>query len=210
MSVAEQTENKPSRVGIKPIQPAQPDPQGEKDHIMELVTKQLEEALKGVPKEKLETAKKEAEKLLEGDLSWADMSQYTPEKLHQIAESGYEKFKIGQYEAAEKIFRGLTVLDTENYYYHQMLGAVFQRQEKWAEALVEYSIAIEINPRDIVSLTNRGEVYVKIGVLDLAHQDLDQAMGLDPKNEDRWANRARMLKEQIKIAQDRQKISKKG
>ncbi|QQR79700.1 MAG: hypothetical protein IPJ69_10145 [Deltaproteobacteria bacterium] len=198
--MVEKTENKPSRVGIKPVQA---DPAAEKDQIMELVSKQLEEALKGVPKEKLDAAKKEAEKILEGDLSWADMSQYTPEKLYEIAETGYERFKIGQYDSAEKIFRGLTVLDVNNYYYHQMLGAVFQRKEKWPEALVEYSIAIDINPKDLVSLTNRGEVYLKIGVLDLANQDLEKAIALDTKNEDRWANRARMLKEQIKIARER-------
>ena len=209
MVVAEKTEKKPSRESIKPIQPAPLDPQAEKEQILEMVSKQLEEALRGVPQEKIDAAKKEAEKLLEGDLSWADMSQYTPEKLYQIAETGYERFKMGQYDSAEKIFRGLTVLDTNNYYYHQMLGAVFQRKDMWAEALVEYSIALDINPRDLVSLTNRGEVYLKIGVMELAEKDLDQATLLDPKNEDRWANRARMLKEQIKIARERQTETKK-
>lgn len=207
--MAEKTEKKPSRESIKPIQPAPLDPQAEKEQILEMVSKQLEEALRGVPQEKIDAAKKEAEKLLEGDLSWADMSQYTPEKLYQIAETGYERFKMGQYDSAEKIFRGLTVLDTNNYYYHQMLGAVFQRKDMWAEALVEYSIALDINPRDLVSLTNRGEVYLKIGVMELAEKDLDQATLLDPKNEDRWANRARMLKEQIKIARERQTETKK-
>lgn len=208
MVVAEKEEKKVNVRNVRPVAPVAPDPKAQKDQLMDMVMKQLEDTLKNVPPEQLAAAKKEAEKLLEGDLSWTDMSQYTPEKIYQIAETGYERFKMGQYDSAEKIFRGLTVLEPENYYYHQMLGAIFQRKEKWAEALVEYSIAIDMNPKDMVSLTNRGEVYIKIGIMEFAEKDLNTAVAMDPKNEDRWANRARMLQEQIKIARERKQDKK--
>lgn len=167
--------------------------------------KKLEEALKTVPPEQLEKAKKEVEKMLTGDLSWADLTQYTPEKLYQIAEAGYNQFKIGNYDSAERLFKGLTVIDVGNYYYHQMLGATFQRKEKLSEALLEYTMAVDCNSKDLVSLTNRGEVYFKLGLHDPALTDFDAAIALDPKNEDRWANRARMLKEQVKLVKERKK-----
>jgi len=167
--------------------------------------KKLEDALKTVPPEKLAKAKKEVEKLLEGDLSWADLTQYTPEKLYQIAEAGYNQFKIGKYDSSERLFKGLTVIDPDNYYYHQMLGATFQRKDRFPEAILEYSIALNCNAKDSVSLTNRGEVYFKLGFHDLALTDFEAAISLDSKNEDRWANRARMLKEQVKLVKERKK-----
>ncbi len=173
------------------------------EEVLSKAIPQLQEALKKVPPEKLAEAKKESDKLLSGDLSWADLSQYTPERLMKIAEMGFDQFNIGAYDSAEKIFKGLTVIDPENYYFHQMLGATFQRKEKHAEAIVEYSVATELNPKDIVSFTNRGEVYLKLGIPELAEEDFTQALSLDPKSEDKWANRARMLQEQLKLMKSR-------
>ena len=45
----------------------------------------LEQTLKTLPPEKVAEAKKEADKLLKGDLSWGDLSRYTPDKLLKIA-----------------------------------------------------------------------------------------------------------------------------
>lgn len=165
----------------------------------------LEKALQSLPPEQLEKAKKEASHLLNGDLSWADLAQYTPERLFKIAEMGYEQFRLGQYDRAERLFKGITVIDPGNYYYHQMLGAVFQRKDLFAEAVVEYSLAIDLEPKDIVSLTNRGEIYFKLGLFDLAKADFDRAIDLDPKEENKWSNRARMLREQVKLVKKRKK-----
>jgi tetratricopeptide (TPR) repeat protein len=165
----------------------------------------VEQALKQVPAEHLEKAKKEVDKMLSGDLSWADLSQYTPERLMQIAELGFNQFRVGQYDSAERLFKGLTVIDPDNYYFHQMLGATFQRKEKHAEAIVEYSVAADLNPSDVVSFTNRGEVYFKLGVFELAIADFDKAIALDAKSEDKWANRARMLREQIRLMKQQKK-----
>lgn len=166
---------------------------------------QLEDALKKVPADQLGAAKKEADKLLAGDLSWADLSKYTPERLMQIAELGFNQFKIGQYDSSERLFKGLTVIDPDNYYFHQMLGATFQRKDKYPEAILEYSVAADLNPNDLVSITNRGEVYFKLGIFEMAGLDFEKAIALDPKGEDKWANRARMLREQIKLMRQQKK-----
>jgi len=165
----------------------------------------LETALKKLPADQLADAKKEVDKMVAGDLSWADLSQYTPEKLLKIAEMGYDQFRIGQYDKAERLFKGLTVIDPSNYYYHQMLGAIFQRKDMYPEAVVEYSVAVNLNPQDLVSMTNRGEIYFKLGIMDLANADFDHVTSLDTKNENKWANRARMLSEQIKLVKKRKK-----
>ncbi|MBI2980815.1 MAG: hypothetical protein HYY44_00655 [Deltaproteobacteria bacterium] len=171
--------------------------------LQEQIVRQLEEALKKVPPEKLAEAKKRVAELTKGDLSWTELFAMPPEKLQQMATVGYEQFKSGGYDRAEKIFRGLTIIDPENYYYHQMLGATFQRQLKFAEAILEYSVAVDLNGKDSVSYTNRGESYLAMGLLPLANQDFDKAISLDRDGKDRWANRARMLKEQVKMRGDK-------
>ena len=167
--------------------------------------KKLEAALKLLPKDVLAKAQKEADQILQGDVSWADLSQYTPEKLLKIAEMGYNQFQLGESDSAERLFKGLSVIEPRNFYYHQMLGAIYQKKDRTSEAIVEYTISVDLNPKDLVSLTNRGEVYFKLGVNELAAADFDQAIALDPKSEDKWANRARMLKEQVTLMQKRKK-----
>lgn len=186
-------------------EPSKPETPDTIEAVLKAAAPQIEEALKKVPPEKLAAAKKEAEKFISGDLSWADLTQYTPEKLGQMAEVGFNQFRLAQYESSEKIFKGLTVIEPENFYFHQMLGATFQRLEKHAEAILEYSIASDLNPKDVVSITNRGEIYFKLGIFELANADFDSAIALDPKNEDKWANRARMLREQIRLMKQRGK-----
>ena len=142
---------------------------------------QVQQTLKAIPPEKLAEAKKEVDRLLQGDLSWTDLSKYPPEQLLKIAELGYGQFKIGQYDKAERIFKGLTVIDPENYYYHQLLGATFQRKNRFPEAVVEYSVAADLNPKDVVSLGNRGEAYFKMGIVELPNNDFHYTTHLNTK-----------------------------
>ena len=162
------------------------------------LTKRLEAELKKLPADKLKAAEEQVKEFVEGDVKWADLANWTPEQLHEAAKEGYRLYDTGQYAQSELIFKGLTVLDPDNYYYHQMLGACFQQLKKHPEAVVEYSIAIDLKRDDITSLTNRGEVYYNLQLWDLAEQDFDMAIRLDPKEQDRWANRARILMKKVR------------
>ena len=179
---------KKEKEGKAPVRPAERPP-----------IKLLEEALAKVPAEKLNEARRRVEELIKGEMTWAALFTLPPEKLNEMAQVGYEQFQSGRYDRVEKIFKGLTVIDPENSYYHQLLGATFQRQERHPEAILEYSIAADLNPKDVVAITNRGECYVKLGIFPLAGKDFDKAISLDQTGSDRWANRARMLKDQMKL-----------
>lgn len=165
------------------------------------VAKSLEKVYHSIPTDKAKKIKEELSHLLKEGTKWSDLFALSPEKLHEIAQAGYLQFESARYDKAEAIYRGLTILDVGNYYYHAMLGAICQRQEKWPEAVLEYSVAIDINPEDLVSKTNRGEVYYKLGLLDEARADLKEAIAADPQEKDSWANRARMLMKQIETAE---------
>src|SRR3989338_3469513 len=158
---------------------------------------ELEKRLKNVPPEEIAAGSKKISDFLDGRIGWGDVFNFTPEQMEQMAEMGYTHFKVGRYQDAERFFKVLTILDWDNYYYHSMLGSILQRQKRDGEAIVEYSQAIESNPEDIVSHTNRGEIFMKHGWLKDAIRDFEKAVTLDTAGDNAWGERARVLLEQI-------------
>lgn len=158
---------------------------------------ELEKRLEGVPQKTIEEGAKKIQDFLEGKIGWADVFKFTPEQIEQMAEMGYRNFKQGRYLDAERFFKVLTILDWGNYYYHSMLGSILQRQKRDGEAIVEYSQALESNPDDIVSLTNRGEIFMKHGWTQDALRDFEKAITLDKEGENPWGQRSRVLRGQI-------------
>lgn len=183
------------------LKPDEPISQEEANQQMEKFFKELEEHLKDVPEEEIRAGAEKVMDFIKGKLSWAELFDFTPEMLFQMAEHGLTQFKMGRYGDAERVFKVLTILDWENAYYHSVMGSILQRQKRYGEAIAEYDQALELMPDDITSLTNRGEVYMQHGLIDEAHADFERATELDPGGEDRWANRARILLMEL----DRQK-----
>jgi len=169
----------------------------EADAIMDDYFSKLEDQLKNVPEAELKKGSQKIIDYLEGKIGWAELFNFTPEMLFQMAEFGYNQFKFGRYEDAERVFKVLTVLDWNNHYYHSMMGSILQRQKRYGEAIAEYTQAIELYPQDIVSLTNRGEIFLLHNLLDEAEGDFKKAIAGDPSKENKWSNRARILLDQL-------------
>jgi len=113
---------------------------------------------------------------LKGNLSWAEIFNIPPQTLQRLAEFGFLQYRTGRYEDAERFFKVLTMLNWNNGAFHSMLGSVYQRQKRHAEAIAEYSQAIELNPDEGMSWTNRGELQLAHGWLKPARADLEQAL----------------------------------
>lgn len=173
--------------------PDEPISQEEANKQMDQFFKELEDHLKDVPQDEIKKGAEKVVDFIKGKLSWAELFDFSPEMLFQLAEHGLTQFKVGRYGDAERIFKVLTILDWENAYYHSVMGSILQRQKRYGEAIAEYDQALELVPDDITSLTNRGEVYMQHGLIDEARADFENSIKLDPGGEDRWANRARVL-----------------
>lgn len=171
--------------------------QEEAKHKMAEFFQKLEEEFKNTPPEEIEAAARKFERYMKGQISWAELMNLTPETLLAMANFGYQQFKLGRYPDAERVFKVLTVLDWNNAYYHSMMGSILQRQKRFGEAIAEYNEAIELNPRDIVSFTHRGEIYLLHGLVAEAKADLEKAVKLDTSKENQWAERAQLLLQQI-------------
>lgn len=144
-----------------------------------------------------EQAVKDMEAFFEGDTTWAQVQGIPKKALFDIAEQAYLKFKGGRLDEAKALFRGLCLMDHTVAYFHTGLGAIYQKEKQYFDALAEYTVAIELDPEDITAYVNRGETYYLMGLWERPLEDLNQAIALDPEAKDPWANRARFLKKKI-------------
>jgi Flp pilus assembly protein TadD len=159
--------------------------------------KAFEGLVKSIDPRDAEQAIQDLEEFIFGDATWAKVQGIPQQTLYDVAERGYLKFQSGRFREAEIIFKGLSLVEHKTAYYHTALGAIYQKQQKFFEALTEYTVAIELDPNEITAYVNRGEIYFRMGAENLPQKDFDQAIKLDPQGKDPWANRARFLRKQL-------------
>lgn len=132
-------------------------------------------------------------KFLFGKITWAQLEGMTMEQAYSIAEFGYTMYQQGRYKDARTLFEGLVIGNPYDPYFHAMLGAIYTKLDLHEEAAQEFSIAIELDPEDINSYVNRGELLLQHGEFEAAMEDLKAAIDLDPKGENPASLRARAL-----------------
>ncbi len=64
------------------------------------------------------------------------------------------------------------------------LGTIQRRQKKLNDALISYSAALAMQPKNKLILTNRAELYVELGETEKAISDYESLLLLDPLNTD--------------------------
>jgi tetratricopeptide (TPR) repeat protein len=132
-------------------------------------------------------------KFLFGKITWAQLEGMTMEQAYAIAEFGYTMYQQGRYKQSRTIFEGLVIGNPYDPYFHAMLGAVYTKLDMHEEAAQEFSIAIELDPEDINSFVNRGELLLQHGEFEYAMEDLKVAIDLDPDGTNPASLRARAL-----------------
>lgn len=157
----------------------------------------LKDLLDRIDPKDSEKALKDMEAFVEGDATWREVQGIPKKMLFDMAEKAYLKFKGGRLEEAKKLFIGLSLLDHTIAYFHTAMGAIYQKEQKYFDALAEYTVAIELDPQDITAYVNRGETYYLMGLDEQPLLDLEAAIRLDPGGKDPWANRARFLQKKI-------------
>lgn len=122
-----------------------------------------------------------------------EMAQLSPRRLAAIFVTGHQLFQQGRLKDAASLFQGVILLSDAAAYAHGMLGAICQKQGALDVAVGHYTEALRCFPQDINSLTNRGELYLRLGLFQEAATDLMKAIELDPGKQHKAANRARLL-----------------
>ena len=155
--------------------------------------KRVEEYLAKIPRAKKEEDMRKFEKFVAGEMTWAEIKGYPKMLLKELARMAYLKFKIGDYNLAESLFKGLSIIDHANWYYRAVLGAVYQKQKLYEQAIEEYTMALSLNEKEVTSLTNRGECHLHLKNTIQARKDFEAAVMLDPEEKNSWGKRARVL-----------------
>ena len=145
------------------------------------------------------------EKFGKGELKLAQLFDVDSSQVAALLMTGHNLYQQGHLEEAKKIFEGLAVLDGKNPYVHGILGAIYQKQEKYDVAIARYTLALSVFPKDPNSLTNRGEIYLKLGKFNEAASDFKKAIDLDPERKHPASNRARIL---VSLTADALKLAK--
>ncbi|MEW5849495.1 MAG: tetratricopeptide repeat protein [Myxococcota bacterium] len=133
------------------------------------------------------------EKFIVGEITWAELEGMSMEEAYAIADLGYTLFEQGRYDDAQTVYEGLVIGNPYDAYFHTMLGAIYAKKNMHEEAAEEYSIAIELDPKNISAYVNRGELLLQHGEFEYAMDDLKAAIDLDPKAENPSGIRARAL-----------------
>ena len=74
------------------------------------------------------------------------------------------------------------------------VGTIYEKLEKYDEAINDFSTAISLSPNSPSSINSRGLTYEKQGRLDEAVQDFSRAIELDPQNAIFLHNRGLVLR----------------
>jgi tetratricopeptide (TPR) repeat protein len=77
-----------------------------------------------------------------GEVTLAEILGHNDEKLMQVADIGLGLLKVGKYDSALKVLRGLVLLDPYVPYFHMLLGLLHERTREPERAAAEYDQAL--------------------------------------------------------------------
>ncbi len=161
------------------------------------LTRRLHEYLDKIPQEKKEENLQKFKKFIAGEMTWAEIKGYPKNMLKELARIAYSKYQMGDYRVAESLFKGLSIIDHINWYYRSALGAIYQKQKLYDQALEEYTISLSLNPKEIGTLTNRGECRLHQQDYKGALEDFGQAIALDDTGKNLWSRRAQAFRDHL-------------
>ena len=147
--------------------------------------KYFEDAIRFHQKGEFSSAVKNYQKINKLDVNY-EVSQ------HHL---GIILFEKGEYFEAYKIQTDLVNSNTLKAGYLNNRGNTLLRLDRVTEALIDFDLAIVIEPFNPEYLSNRSNAHFKFGNIDLAFRDLDQAISLDSKCINSYVNRSNIYYE---------------
>jgi len=140
-----------------------------------------------------ETILPKSEELPSSTSSPFEGNAFTPDQLYTMAKMGYTQWEFGKLDRARAIFQTLIKAKPDESWFHCALGSIYQKEKHYAQALQQYNIALQLNPKDLPSLVNRGEIFLKVGKREEGVRDLMTAIKGDPPGQNPSALRAKAL-----------------
>ncbi|MFN0065746.1 MAG: tetratricopeptide repeat protein [Chlamydiales bacterium] len=96
-------------------------------------------------------------------VNWKEMMGWEEEQLQELRFSGFGFLREGKYETARLFFEGLVVLNPENAYDLQTLGALYLQIGKNGKALKYLDRALAIDPAHEPTMLNKVKALMMLG-----------------------------------------------
>lgn len=126
---------------------------------------------------------------------------YTESELGTIAQIAYFMMMQGKYREAKILFEALIAIEPSNEYYYRALGLLAQKQGHSDAAIQQFGYAIQLAPNRPQAYVNRAEIYISLGNLELAEQDLKDALGHIRREDQALSQKAWALYRNIKFGE---------
>lgn len=95
--------------------------------------------------------------------AWSDALGWGPQQVESLRYVGYCYLKQGVYDIALSFFNALTVLDPNNVYDLQTLGAIHLQMGNALKALEMLDAALKLDPRHEMTKLNRAKALFMLG-----------------------------------------------
>lgn len=141
-------------------------------------------------------------KFTAGEMSWGEIRGITKRMQKHLARYSYLKYKMKDYVQAEKLFKGLAIIDHTNWYYRAALGAVYQKMRRFEDAVNEYDMAIDIKDDEWSNYVNRGECLMSMRDFAAAREDFQHVVRQGLPQNNPWHLRALILLQKAKVAEE--------
>jgi len=123
-------------------------------------------------------------------INWLEILGWGNAELDDLRFVGYSYIKQGLYDTALAFFEALVILDPENAYDHQTLGALYLEKSQFLKSLNYLEKALKLQPHHAPTLLNRTKALLALGY---KRQGLAQAMMLEKNPESFISDQASAL-----------------
>ena len=105
-------------------------------------------------------------------VNWREILGWSDDQLEELRFSGFSFLRQGQYEKARLFYKALVILDPQNAYDAQTLGALYLQMNEPQEALAWLNHALRLDPFHEPTLLNKAKALLTLhensAALDLA------------------------------------------
>lgn len=99
-----------------------------------------------------------------GSINWMDKLRWTDEHIEDLRYTGFSYIRQGKYDIALAFFEALAILDPENVYDAQTLGAIYLQLNLYQQALKCFDRALKLENEDHApTLLNLAKTFFAMG-----------------------------------------------
>ena len=96
-------------------------------------------------------------------IDWCEVMGWDGEQVDELRMTGYSYVRQGKYDIGLSFFKALVVLDPDNIYDKQMLGAIYLQLGKPKKAHKVLQDALSIEPGHVQTRMNYAKVLIELG-----------------------------------------------